>query len=145
MSTSPGTRPDQDVIAGDLRSLARERSREALNECNKARRKAERHHAVKYITGILGVLAGGFAGAAVFADAFSTEVQGFGAFVASAAAGAQTVLRSQTLADQQWSRRAGLGRLSQDYDTAATADEEPTKAEMNELAERWEKLYQPLQ
>jgi hypothetical protein len=100
MSTSPGTRPDQDVIAGDLCSLTRERSREALNECNKARRKAERHHAVKYITGILGVLAGGLAGAAVFADAFSTEVQGFGAFVASAAAGAQTVLRSQTLADQ---------------------------------------------
>ena len=116
-----------------------------MTECNKARRKAERHHAVMYSTGILGVFAGGLAGVAVFADLFGTTVQGLAAFVASGAAGVQTVLRSQTLADQQWARRAGLGRLSQDYDTAATATEEPTKAEMNELAERWEKLYVPLQ
>jgi hypothetical protein len=98
-----------------------------------------------YSIGILGVLAGGLAGVAVFADLFGTTVAGLAAFVASGAAGAQTVFRSQTLADQQWSRRAGLGRLSQDYETAATAKEEPTKAEMHELAERWEKLYRPLQ
>jgi hypothetical protein len=143
MRTSPDDRPDHDVVTGDLRSLARKRAAEALKESVKARRKAERHHAVMYITGLLGVLAGGFAGVAVVADRYPT-VAAVAAFVASGAAGAQTVLRSQLLANQQWSRRAGLGRLSQEYETAATAKEEPTTAQMNEFAERWEKLYRPL-
>jgi hypothetical protein len=136
-------RIDEDIATGDLRALARRRAYVIRCEELKARDTAVRHHGVMYCTGVTGVVAGGLAGVAVVADAYPW-VAGVGAFLAGAASGAQTVLRSQTLANQQWLRRAGLGRLAQDYETTATAKEEPTKAEMNALAKRWEELYHPI-
>ncbi len=107
-----------------------------------AKKMANKHQVIHYFLGIAGVVAGaGAAAAAALSD--ETWIPGVLGLLAGAFAGAQTILRPQRMVQHHWTRFAELGRLGEDYSALLHAAEEPSVAKLDELAARKEKIDLP--
>jgi Skp family chaperone for outer membrane proteins len=61
------------------------------------------------------------------------------AVVASALTAVAGFLGSSALARHHWRRHAGLSKLKQKFENIQAASEEPTRADMDALADEWER------
>jgi hypothetical protein len=119
------------------RCEAKERS-----QARASRRWARWHQLVHYGIGISGVVAGALAGVSGIANTHPTLVAA-AAFVAAAAAGLVTVLNEKKAIKGHWNRNAGLEQLAQKYENLSLGEREPTRADLDALAEERKKLDEP--
>jgi hypothetical protein len=130
------------TAGGGLRETALEYERQAWEDHRSHDKHARWAHWTHLGVGGIGVVAGVVAGGSAIADEHTTLVV-IAAFISALAVGLQTFLNPGKSASDNWRRAAGLATVSRRWHVVATAPEEPTKEQFNELLGEWEKLETP--
>jgi hypothetical protein len=140
----PANLSKADQAPGGLRAVAAEHKQLAWDDRVETRKYAERARALHYALGGIAVLTGALAGTAAVAKA-APLVTAPAAFASTVLVGLQTFLNRQAKANYDFSRAAGFGAISYEWEILANAPEEPTVEQCTRLIKRWEELHRPLE
>jgi microcystin degradation protein MlrC len=120
-----------------LRELAGSRALQAQEAATQAELMAKRHQRWQYGVGVPGAVATAISAGSLLTDV--PHVASIIAVVASALTAVAGFLGSSALARHHWRRHAGLSKLKQKFENIQAASEEPTRADMDALADEWER------